>query len=186
MLDLGCGRGRLSAQLAARGHDVVGVDINRDAISEAEGAEFYVRDVASELGLGLPGLKFHAVVCQLVISVVGGRDERRALLRNAFDALEPSGVVYVSASGVSDAINPAYAALYEQDLPSTGEQYTYLSRDSAGRVLYATHHFTVDELTSFMESAGFIETHVAQRSEASSRRPDEAAYFLYATARKPG
>ena len=46
-----------------------------------------------------------------------------------------------------------------------------------------THHFTVDELTSLLEAAGFDEISVATERETSSRRPDEAAYFLYATCR---
>ena len=50
-------------------------------------------------------------------------------------------------------------------------------------MLYVTHHFTVDELTSLLEAAGFDEICVVTEMETSSRRPDEAAYFLYATCR---
>jgi len=50
-------------------------------------------------------------------------------------------------------------------------------------VLYVTHHFTVDELTSLLEAAEFDEISVVTERETSSRRPDEAAYFLYATCR---
>jgi hypothetical protein len=39
------------------------------------------------------------------------------------------------------------------------------------------------ELASFLEVAGFDEVNVATERETSSRRPDEAAYFLYATCR---
>ena len=46
-----------------------------------------------------------------------------------------------------------------------------------------THHFTPDELTGLLEAAGFAEIQVTTEKETSSRRPDEAAYFLYATCR---
>jgi hypothetical protein len=41
----------------------------------------------------------------------------------------------------------------------------------------------VDELTSLLEAAGFDEISVVTERETSSRRTDEAAYFLYATCR---
>ncbi|MGI9178208.1 MAG: hypothetical protein ACR2IT_10175, partial [Pirellulales bacterium] len=83
----------------------------------------------------------------------------------------------------SDTINPGYARLYADDLPLTGERYTYLSRDASGEVLYTTHHFTDDELRDLLDAAGFDEIRVATDREASSRRPDEAAFFHYATCR---
>jgi hypothetical protein len=46
-----------------------------------------------------------------------------------------------------------------------------------------THHFTADELVQQLEAAGFGEISVTTEKEASSRRPDEAAYFHYATCR---
>jgi hypothetical protein len=57
-----------------------------------------------------------------------------------------------------------------------------IDRDS----LYATHHFTSDELGSLLERQGFTDITVTTELEASSRRPDEAAYFLYATCRNGG
>jgi hypothetical protein len=46
-----------------------------------------------------------------------------------------------------------------------------------------THHFTANELVQQIEAAGFDQISVATEKEASSRRPDEAAYFHYATCR---
>jgi hypothetical protein len=84
---------------------------------------------------------------------------------------------------VSDAINPGYARLYAEDIHLTGERHSYLSRDEQGEVLYMTHHFTADELVQQLEAAGFGEISVTTEREASSRRPDEAASFHYATCR---
>jgi SAM-dependent methyltransferase len=133
---------------------------------------------------------FDFVVMQLLLSVVGGPNERRQVLQNASSLLQPgsSGTLYLSCSGVSDDINPTYQHLYQQDASLTGEAYSYYSRDDvSGDILYMTHHFTVDELKELlMQAGGFQEDQITiqQHKEASSRRPTEAAYFLYATATK--
>jgi SAM-dependent methyltransferase len=185
-LDLGCGVGEGSRWLSARGFSVVGVDINEDALAGARktapSCAFHLRDVAAPGGLDLEGA-FDLVVCQLVVSIVGGLEARRRLLDNAFRALAPGGRLYLSASGVSDDINPAYARLYEQDYPLTGERHTYGSRDASGNVLYETHHFEEEELRLLIESAGFEAIEILRKEEASSRRQNERAWFLYALCR---
>jgi hypothetical protein len=118
-----------------------------------------------------------------VLSIIGDDRNRNNLLRHIRALLRPDGWLYLSASGVSDAINPGYARLYAEDVHLTGEQHSYLSRNERGEVLYMTHHFTADELVQQLEATGFGEISVTTEKEASSRRPDEAAYFLYATCR---
>lgn len=70
-----------------------------------------------------------AVICQLVISIIGTAHDRAALLANLCKAHRSGGYLYLSASGVSDDINPMYAELYQSDAEITNEQYTYVSRD---------------------------------------------------------
>jgi hypothetical protein len=117
-----------------------------------------------------------------VISIIGTLQQRVNLLRHVREMLRPGGRLFLSASGVSDTINPGYARLYADDFPLTGERHTYCSRDGHGTVLYTTHHFTADELTALVAAAGFRAITVTTERETSSRRPDEAAFFLYATA----
>jgi len=188
LLDLGCGSGRVSRMLVERGFEVVGVDINEAAIRDGtalDHLELHVRDITSRDGLDLPGPPFSIVVCQLVVSVVGGVAEREALLQNAFAALEPGGWLYLSASEVSDDVNPGYRKLYQEDFRETRERYSYFSRDSDGNILYMTHHFTGPELSALLGTTGFELTRLSSKTESSSRRPDEAAHFLYAVCRKP-
>ena len=198
LLDLGCGDGRLSAEAAALGFRVVGLDINPGAIRLAQarlveltenlgsqaGASFHCCDIASGSGLGLVTPTFDVAVCQLVISIVGDAAARRRLLKNAYDSLRLEGLLYLSASAESGEVNPTYAALYERDSASIGEPRSYYSRDEEGTILYATHHFTPDELRGLVDDAGFQDVTIDERLETSSRRPGEKANFLYLTARK--
>jgi SAM-dependent methyltransferase len=192
LLDVGCGTGRLSRQLYDRGFSVLGVDINADAVriarkvavsADAAGRRlrFEEADWSSNHGPELDGGPFDVVVCQLVISIIGAAPQRMNLLRHVRDHLRPGGWLYLSASGVSDTINAAYARLYAEDFPLTGERHTYLSRDDRREILYMTHHFMVDELAGLLETAGFGRISITTEKESSSRRPDEAAYFHYAT-----
>ena len=175
---------------------MLGIDISPGAIHAARqrtvaadaagrSLRFEEADVAADDPPRLDGGPFHVVVCQLVISIIGTSRQRANLLRHVHDVLRPSGHLFLSASGVSDTINAGYARLYAEDLHLTGERHTYLSRDAGGEVLYATHHFSADELASLLEAAGFGEISVTTEKETSSRRPDEAAFFLYATCRSP-
>jgi len=194
LLDVGCGTGRIGARIHERGFSVLGVDVNPEAVRIARTLvpsdappdrflRFEVADLASEVPPRLDGGPFDAVVCQLVISIIGDAANRRNLLGHVRRLLRPGGWLHLSASGVSDTINAGYARLYAEDLPLTGEPHSYLSRGADGEVLYMTHHFTVDELTGLLDGAGFGGIVIETERETSSRRPDEAAFFHYATCR---
>lgn len=195
LLDVGCGSGRLSRRIHELGFSVLGVDISSAAIQAAREQPpppaaaasrrlaFAEADFAAEAAPRLDDGPFDIAVCQLVVSIVGGPAERRNLLRNIRCHLRPGGLFFLSASGVSDSINPGYARLYAEDFSVTGERHSYLSRDASGTILYMTHHFTPEEFTDLLAEAGFDRIAVETAREASSRRPDEAAIFLYATCR---
>jgi len=192
LLDVGCGTGRLARRMHDAGFAVLGIDINPAAIRVARSLavpddaagrwlEFAEADFAADESPRLAGGPFDVAVCQLVISIIGGPRERKNLLRHVRENLRPGGSFFLSASGVSDTINPGYARLYADDFPLTGERHSYLSRDERGDVLYATHHFTPEELTGLLAEAGYGGISVETEKETSSRRPNEAAHFLYAT-----
>lgn len=195
LLDVGCGDGRLALRMHHRGFAVTGIDVSDRAVEAARGLaasgdaghapRFIVADAA---GIELPcdlGSPFDVVVCQLVVSIVGGPADRARLLRTCADLLRPGGRLFLSASGVSGDINPEYARLYATDAALTGEPFTYCSRDESGRILYATHHFSATELESALVAAGLTTVVITPVIESSSRRPNERALFLYATASKP-
>lgn len=195
LLDVGCGTGRLTRRLFEAGFSVVGVDISPTAIEEAStlavasdfggpSLRFDVVDVSAAERPWIDGGPFDVVVCQLVLSIVGGVCERENLLRHLHAHLRPGGGLYLSASGVSDSINAGYVRLYADDGSLTGEPYSYYSRDEKGTILYMTHHFKETELLAMLARAGFVEVNIETKREASSRRPDEAAFFHYVTCRR--
>lgn len=145
---------------------------------------FAEADLAADDPPRIDGGPFDVVVCQLVLSIIGDVRRRGNLLRHVRNNLRPGGWCYVSASGVSDTINPTYARLYAEDARLTGESCTYFSRNERGEILYSTHHFTADEIVRLLDSAGFDRISVATERETSSRRPNEAAFFHYATCRR--
>jgi SAM-dependent methyltransferase len=194
LLDVGCGTGRLGRRLAEQGFSVLGIDVNPDAVRAAQALavsaaarghslRFVAGDFAADHLPRIAEGPFDVVVCQLVLSIVGDARRRANLLRHVRANLRPGGWLYLSASGVSDTINAGYARLYAEDVHLTGERHSYLSRDEQGVVLYMTHHFTADELEHQLAAAGFDEIGVTTEKEASSRRPEEEAYFHYATCR---
>ncbi|MDA8369388.1 MAG: class I SAM-dependent methyltransferase [Nocardiopsaceae bacterium] len=67
VLDAGCGTGRVGAELAARGHDVVGVDVDPRLIAAARedhpGPDWRVGDLAELDLVGEGEASFDAVVC---------------------------------------------------------------------------------------------------------------------------
>jgi SAM-dependent methyltransferase len=183
-LDLGCGVGAICTTLVNEGFDVVGVDINAAALERARHAapqaRFHVRDASDAGGLHLDREgPFDFAICQLLISIVGPLSDRTQLLQNVHAVLAPAGRLFLSVSGRSDDINPNYAHLYAQDRLASGEDGTYFSRDDAGTILYATHHFTEDELLGLLTQCGFDDVRLTRRLERSSRRLDEAAWFFY-------
>jgi SAM-dependent methyltransferase len=191
ILDLACGSGKFLLDLipTLNVKYAVGVDINEEAIQIARVESIDLKDVVTfhigdvltkEIGYG----KFDLVTLQLVISVIGTLQSRRELLLNARRHLKSSGILYMSASGISDDVNENYRHLYGQDEQLTGEKYSYYSRDQqTGKILYLTHHFCEKEIFELLRDCGFCKPEIKQIKESSSRRPNEAAYFLYVTAK---
>ena len=89
-LDIGCGPGRMSAHLAERGHVVMGVDIVREAVNQAQlrGVSALRRNVFDPL----PGEgRWNTVLLADGNIGIGGSPVR--LLRRAVELLDPTGRV---------------------------------------------------------------------------------------------
>ena len=100
ILDAGCGPGRVGAELAARGHDVVGVDVDPELIAAAEadhpGPRWLVADLAELdlVALGEEELFDAAVIVGNVLAFVAPGTEALILARVA-ERVRADGVVVI-------------------------------------------------------------------------------------------
>ena len=75
VLDLGCGSGEFMRTLLARGCDVVGVDVDTDAVAALRAEGLDARVGAGE-AIPLPDESVDAILCSVAIPYM---DERRAI-----------------------------------------------------------------------------------------------------------
>ena len=110
VLDVGCGLGDLSFQIAERGYDVLGVDIHSPTIEEAkrlnsvDNLSFECRD-AQRLGVED---KFDVVVLAEVLEHLG---DPSGLMRDVKSLLDPRGILIVTVPngyGPRELINRFY------------------------------------------------------------------------------
>jgi SAM-dependent methyltransferase len=161
VLDVGCGPGRHALALAARGIEVLGVDLSPDFVdlarsaAEAEGqaATFMVLDVR-ELAFDS---EFDAAIClcQGGFGLLGGRDEIEVFHR-IVRAVRPGGGLAVSAFHAPFAIRHLEAG--EEFDPATGVLHEVATvRNEAGEEqpfdLWTTC-FTARELDLLARNAG--------------------------------
>jgi len=115
VLDVGCGTGRVALDLAARGHEVVGVDADPDLVSALSRrvrerslpARAHAADARSfSLGSRHP----LAIAPMQVAQLLGGATGRKAMLTAVGGHLAPAGLLAVALADPFDAV-PASQAL---------------------------------------------------------------------------
>lgn len=166
ILDIGCGFGKISLQLASIGYSVTGIDINTEAIrlseaaaksldldKKAEGrAEFNVGNASS---LPFREASFDFEVIQAFLTTVPDSQERARIIQEAFRVLKPGGYLYLADFGQNWHLQ-LYRNRYIQDFPITKEEGSYLVRNpETGEVEFIAHHFTEKELVFLLLDCGF-------------------------------
>jgi SAM-dependent methyltransferase len=100
ILDAGCGPGRVAAELARRGHDVVGVDVDpvliAAAVEDHPGPRWIVEDLA-ELDLSAHGISepFDAIVCAGNVMTFLAPSTRQEVLRRLREHVHSEGRVVI-------------------------------------------------------------------------------------------
>lgn len=163
ILDVGCGAGRHSLELARRGFRSVGVDIAAGLVEHArEVANVERLTAAFEVGDARTftfGAEFDAAVClcEGAFGLAGDDDGHRQILNGVSRALKPG------APFVLTAIN-AFSAARDEDTANQFDPYTATSSwrqmfrnpegEAQGFEMYCTA-FTPRELRWLLEDAGF-------------------------------
>jgi 2-polyprenyl-3-methyl-5-hydroxy-6-metoxy-1,4-benzoquinol methylase len=93
VLDAGCGMGRVAIELAKRGIDVVGVDLDDDLLEFARRADPSIRWVHADLATMRLGRNFEMVAMPGNVMVYCRPADRSAVVRNCAAHLEPEGLL---------------------------------------------------------------------------------------------
>lgn len=160
VLDVGCGHGLYSLDLARRGATLIGCDLDRSALSDAQRssrglgldgrAGFLVADGTE---LPLPEGEFDLVVCNCVLEHIA---DDGAALAAMTRVLRPGGLLYLTV----DSASPDLALGFLQDLPEAIKKRLLRPQVLAapdivrglqarlGELYFVRHRYRQDELVS--------------------------------------
>lgn len=129
ILEIGAGTGRITLDLARRGHPVVALEIEPAlaAALRARAAGLPVEVLCADITRDAPAGSFALVIAPMqVIQVLGGRRQRLAMFRNARACLRPGGTIAVAfVDTVADrTFGPSELAPLENSLVLDRSTYT--------------------------------------------------------------
>lgn len=166
ILDIGCGFGKISLELASMGYSVTGIDINTEAVklsidaAEILGlgktkkgkAEFKVRNASA---LPFCESSFDFAVMQAFLTSVPDSQERSRIIQEVFRVLKPDGYLYLVEFGQNWHLK-LYREHYLQDFQVTKEEGSFLALNpETGEVEFIAHHFSEKELVFLLIDCGF-------------------------------
>jgi 2-polyprenyl-3-methyl-5-hydroxy-6-metoxy-1,4-benzoquinol methylase len=93
VLDAGCGMGRVATEVARRGIDVVGVDLDDDLLEFARRSEPSIRWVLADLATMQLGRLFHVVAMTGNVMIFCRPADRAKIIETAAAHLEPDGLL---------------------------------------------------------------------------------------------
>jgi len=93
VLDAGCGMGRVAIELARRGIDVVGVDLDDDLLAYARRSQPSIPWLLDDLATMDLGRRFDVVAMPGNVMIFCRAGDRAAIIRNAAAHLEPAGLL---------------------------------------------------------------------------------------------
>jgi SAM-dependent methyltransferase len=181
ILDIGCGTGRHSLELARRNYCVTGIDLSESMISRAkENAvkenlriKFLVKDARN--------FRFRAsfdlaiMICEGAFPLMENDEMNYSILRNAYSSLKHGGkFIFTTLNGLyplfhplKDFVNSGSAQGVSNDnsfdLMTFRDHSVYETRDDKGKkkVLHCNERYYVpSEITWLLKSAGFVSSEI--------------------------
>ena len=187
-LDVGCGEGRLTRDLSARGHRVVGVDASPTMVAHAREADpngdYLVADGAQ--------LPFDDAAADLVVAFMSfhDMDEMPTAVREAARVLAPVGRLCMA---VVHPVNSAGA--FESDEPDSPYviEGSYFDRrrysdaiERAGLpMVFHSRHWTMEDYWGALAAAGLVVERLREVTDPTHPRWSRIPMFLHLRARKP-
>lgn len=186
-LDLGCGEGRLTRDLKARGHRAIGLDVSSTMIANAREAdpdgEYVVADAAA--------IPFGDDAADLVVAFMSfhDMDEMAGAVVEASRVLVAGGIL---CAAVVHPINSA--GRFESDTPDSPfvirdsyfDRRRYSDRvERAGLpMVFHSRHWTTEDYSRALEAAGFVIERLREVTDPDHPRWSRVPLFLQFRARR--
>ncbi len=156
VLDIGCNSGSTTLFLARQGLNVLGVDINPDAIDVARTqaahlqvssrVRFMTADITEPQELGL----FDAVLLIRLLTCFPSVSDWRTLLDRTYSFIKPGGLIYINDFMIAQQ-SEQYLKRYEIAAKLGERAGNFVVNDSSGRLLFIAHHHSTEELKEIVE-----------------------------------
>jgi len=197
VLDVGCGFGRHSIELARRGYVVVGIDPSATMIAAARvraaetGISVDFRQVSGEVFV--TDDLFEAAICLFTtLGQISATEDNSALIPQVYQALQPGGAIIVEVPQREATVKRLKTA----EKFGSGERYTTVARqfNVAGNMLTesftvvspaVTRHYllryrlyTLAELANLLTEAGFTVRQTYSDYQASPWQADSAVMLV--------
>jgi SAM-dependent methyltransferase len=149
-LEIGCNRGQTALWLASRGVDILGIDINSNAISRAREearklsnvkVRFTEGDFLDRLDLGT----FDLVVMIRVLTCFPRIEDWRALLNRCFDSLAGDGLLYIHDFVMAPECE-SYRERYLEGQRRNWRTGNFAVPGREGGMLFVAHHHAIEEI----------------------------------------
>lgn len=186
-LDVGCGEGRVTRDLRALGHRVIGFDPSPSMIAAARDADAhgeYVEASASEMPLqdGSADLVISFMSLMDMDDMAGGVSEMARVLGR--DGLLVAAVVHPVNSAGQFVPRDADEAPFVIESYLEARPYTdYLERDGLEMTFHSLHH-TLEDFSHAFEAGGFLIQRVREVYDDESPRWRRVPLFLHVQAVK--
>jgi SAM-dependent methyltransferase len=184
-LDIGCGEGRVGAELARRGHRVVGVDSSPGMVAAA--SELVEAAVADAAALPFEDGEFDLVVAFMSLQDM---DRPEAAVREAVRVLAAGGrfcfaITHpINLAGRFENKQPS-ARFVIEDAYSEARRYDEVVERDGFRILFAAMHRPLEAYSRLLETAGFLVEALREPRHPTNPRWARVPLFLHVRALRP-